>query len=309
MTPQPKRGNSTADRALQLLLLFNEEHPVFTAREIAEALGLSRSTAYRYLQRLGEVGLIDRGDGGATTFRIGPRILELARTARKGADLRDIASIALPMMRSLAKEAGETVLLCRRLGDHVVCLECVEAAKPIRITYERGHVLPAHAGASAKVLLAWASQRAIDSVVSAGNLQKLTDATLIDPAKLRQDLTAIREAGYAISRGERDEGVLGVAAPVRGTDGEVVASVGIAALEHRLEKSRIDDIVRMVCAAAAEIGACLEPETASRALHQEASGVKATSSQQPEPAQEFVSVVAGVVDPVSLPVRRRTRST
>lgn len=307
MTAQPKHSSSTPDRALQILLLFNEQRPVLTAHEVTAALGLSRSTVYRYLQRLGDLGLVDRGDG-ATTFRIGPRILDLARVARKGADLSEIDSIALPIMRRLAADAGETVLLCRRIGGHVVCLERVESPRPIRITYERGQVLATHADASAKVLLAWADNRDIDSLLLAGNLQRFTDATLVDPVRLRQDLTATREAGYAISRGEKDEGVLGVAAPVQGADGAVVASVGIAALEFRVELSKIDDFVQLVCAAAAEIGTCLEPETFAQ-IHRREELAKAMSPRQRQAPHELVGSVGGTVDPVGSPVRRRIRDT
>ncbi len=214
---------------------------------------MSRSTTYRYLQSLRDVGLVD-GTNGDGAFGLGPRVLQLARVARMGFGLSEIA---LPVMRRLSRQVGETVLLCRRMGEHVVCLEREEAARPIRLAFERGHILPVNAGASAKVLLAWADADDVESLLSGGPLQRFTQTTLVDPEDLRENLATIRGSGYAVSHGERDEGVLGIAAPIRGSDGRVAGSLSIAALEYRVTKSQVEDFVRAVCAAASEISALL----------------------------------------------------
>ncbi len=249
-TASPPGRNTTADRAIEVLLLFDERHPVLAATEIAARLGMSRSTTYRYLQSLRAVGLVEE-DAAGGRFRLGPRILSLARVARQALGLPEVA---LPVMRDLAAQTGETVLLTRRSQQQVVCVERVEANQyPIRISYERGHVLPLHAGASAKVLLAFEDPVEIEAVLASGPLPRYTERTVTDPAELRRQLGAIREAGYVVTDGEVDAGVRGVAAPVWGADGRVVAGLSIAGPAFRLDDGALPAAVAAVQTAAATL--------------------------------------------------------
>ncbi|RJL32758.1 IclR family transcriptional regulator [Bailinhaonella thermotolerans] len=242
-----RERNSTADRALDILALFDDRRLVLGGQEVADALGVARSTAYRYLQSLVSSGFVEEQQPAG--YRLGPRVFELARLARKGVGLSEAAR---PVMRDLADAVGEAVLLTRRTGTSVVCLEREEAAHPIRLSYERGHVVPVNAGSAGLVLLAWAPGKEVDRIVEAG-LPRLTGATLTDVTTLRARLAAIREEGVAVSRGELDPDVMGVAAPIRDGGGNVVAAVSIAALSHRVPDSRVPGIARAVVSAAGEI--------------------------------------------------------
>ncbi|MEU3010163.1 IclR family transcriptional regulator [Nocardia asteroides] len=247
-----RERNSTADRALDILLLFSADKPVWTGSEVATELGVARSTGYRYLQSLTTGGFIEEAAGG---FRLGPRIFQLARMARAGLGLSDAA---LPVMRSLAGQINETVLLTRRSGRSVVCLDLVEAQQAVRLSYERGQVLPINAGAAAEVLLAWADPAEVTAVLELAPLERFTPKTLTEPELLRKRLAHIRKTGFAVSQGELDPHILGVAAPIRNATGTVCAAVSIAALAARVPRSQLRDVERAVCGAAAEISRQLE---------------------------------------------------
>ncbi|MER5276471.1 IclR family transcriptional regulator [Streptomyces sp. NPDC002809] len=242
-----RERNSTADRALDILLLYTDERLSLSGAEVARHLGVARSTAYRYLQSLLAAGLVEEGPAG---YRIGPRVLALARLARKGIGLE---AVARPVMQRLRDELCETVLLTRRSGSMVVCLDRVESDGPMRLSYERGHILPVNAGASAMALLAWEGQEDILSVLGHRPLMKLTSRTLTDPDELMARFKRIRVRGVAVTREELDEDVVGVAAPVFGRDGEVRAAVGVAAPVSRLTATRANEVERRVRSAAAEI--------------------------------------------------------
>ena len=131
------------------------------AGEVADHLGVARSTAYRYVQSLVQSGFLEEAETGK--LRLGRRILELAIIARRGLGLSDVAR---PVMRRLCADLGETVLLTRLAGNAVICLEREEAStQRVRISYERGQVLPINAGASAFVLLAWLDDEPLDQVL------------------------------------------------------------------------------------------------------------------------------------------------
>lgn len=246
--------NTTSDRTIDVLLLFDERRPVLSAAEVSRSLAMPRSTTYRYLQTLRSSGLIEEDPvhGG---FRLGPRVFHLARVARQGLGLSEVA---LPFMHTLSEQTGEVVLLTRRSGNQVVCVERVESSFPIRLSYERGHLLPLHAGASAKVLLAFSEASEIDEVIaSLQDLPRFTERTVLDPSTMRAQLTEIRERGVAITDGEVDQGVRGVAAPILGADGRIVAGVSVAGPSFRLDASRLPETAAAVKEAAARVSARL----------------------------------------------------
>jgi len=243
-----RERNSTADRALDILALFGDDRLVITGQEVADQLKVVRSTAYRYLQSLVSSGFIQ--EQRPSGYRLGPRVLELARLARKGIGLSEAAR---PVMRALVAEVGETVLLTCRSGSVVVCLERESTDRPVRLSYERGHILPVNAGASALVLLAWAPREEVESILGVSGLPKLTDATVTDPEQLWSRLEQIRALGYALSRGEVDPDVVGIAAPIRDESGAVAAALSVAALSHHISDERVLTIAAAVDAAAQEV--------------------------------------------------------
>ena len=244
-----RERNSTADRALDILMMFSDTQPVISGTAVAERLGVARSTAYRYLQSLVSTRFLEEAPGGG--FRLGLRVLEIARLARRSYGLSEIA---MPLMTVLAEGVQETVLLTRRAGDLVVCVDRAEAGtRAVRISYERGSSLPLNAGASALVLLAWSPDDEVRRLLHATELRRFTPATLTDVDAIMERLTRIREAGYSITRAELDPDVVGIAAPIRDENSRVVAAVSVAALSSRVNPEAEAEIVKRVLATARDI--------------------------------------------------------
>ncbi|QYN26564.1 IclR family transcriptional regulator [Amycolatopsis sp. DSM 110486] len=253
--------NATSDRALDILTMFADDQATVTGPMVAERLGASRSTAYRYVQSLVTARFLEEAPNGG--FRLGMRVLELAQLARRTVGLSEVAT---PVMEELAEEVGEVVLLTRRTGDLVVCLDRAESReRRVRISYERGAVLPINAGASATVLLAWSDQEEVRELLNRATLQRFTDATLTDVDALVARLDNIRSDGYAIARSELDVEVIGIAAPIWGPqEGEVVAAVSVAGVVSRIPRKAERMIVAKVRSAAARISEQLAVARAGR---------------------------------------------
>ena len=244
-----RERNSTADRALDILAMFTDDRAVVSGVEVADHLGTSRSTAYRYLQSLVANRFLEEAPSGG--FRLGLRVLELARLARRAYGLSDVA---MPVMQRLAATTQESVLLTRRAGDLVVCLDRAESvAHAVRISYERGSALPVNAGASALALLAWADPADTRVLLERAHLTSFTPATLTEVDAVMARLEEIRRLGYSVTRGELDSDVLGIAAPIRDDSGAVVAAVSVAAIASRVPPTRQHEVVAAVCDAATEI--------------------------------------------------------
>lgn len=244
-----RERNSTADRALALLQMFHDGRLAISANEVAESMGVARSTAYRYLQTLVQAQfLFEDGRGG---FRLGMKVLQLARLARKSFGLGEVG---LPVMRALAGEFNQTVLLTKQVGSMVVCLEREESpSQYVRLSYERGTLLSLNAGASALVLLAWLPEAEVRRLLASVELPRFTDATLTDPSQIVARLTAIREAGFGISSGEVDESAMGIAAPIFGSDGRVVAALSVVLIRSMVDDDEVERILEGVTAAASRL--------------------------------------------------------
>lgn len=230
--------------------MFTDTQPSITGPLVADRLRVSRSTAYRYLQSLVGARFLEEAPGGG--FRLGPRISELSRLARRTFGLSDIAG---PVMERLAEDVGEIVLLTRRSGDLVVCLDRAESHdRRVRISYERGVVLPINAGASAIVLLAWSDPDEVRALLTGRQLQQFTEATPTDPEALIARMQRIRSDGYAVARAELDPDVIGIAAPIWGPrENEVLAAVSVAGLISRISPKEERIIIAKVRLAAASI--------------------------------------------------------
>ncbi|MEJ7635498.1 IclR family transcriptional regulator [Aeromicrobium sp.] len=242
-----RERNSTADRALTLLEMFTDDRLEVSAAEVAENLGVARSTAYRYLQTLVQSQFLSEdGRGG---FRLGMKVLQLARLARQGFGLSEMA---LPVMRELANEFHQTVLLTRQMGSAIICLEREESsAQYVRFSFERGSILSLNAGASAMVLLAWLPESQARELLTTVKLQRFTSTTLTDPDEILARLRLIKAEGHAFSVGEVDATSAGIAAPIFRPNGEVLAAVSVALVRSRVSDLDVDRITARVVESAA----------------------------------------------------------
>ena len=260
MTPSStyRERNSTADRALTVLQMFRSDKPEVSAVEVAETLGVARSTAYRYLETLVAAQFLT--DTGRGAFRLGLRMLELGRVARYGIGLTDLC---VPAMRDLAEDLHQTVLLTKLMGNAVVCLEREEAmAQYVRLSYERGSLLDVNAGASAMVLLMSMTDDQVRALLGSTPLHRFTENTLTDTDAVLRRLTKIRADGYAVSRGEVDSTAMGIAAPLFDSRGAVVAGLSVVLIRSLVSKEQIERITAAVISSARALSeqlALIEP--------------------------------------------------
>lgn len=249
------------ERTFSILDLFTRQHPEWSTTEIARACGLPIPTAHRILSALRRRGFVTQ-NARSKRFRLGIGALDLGERARS---LVDVRAAALPILRRLCHDSGETALLTvlSEGHDRSVCLERVESLHPLRLSVEPGRQMPLHAGASQKALLAYLPQDEIDRVVSVP-LERLCRATITDPKELRADLTRIRRRGWASSFEETNIGVWGLAVTLLDGHGSVIGAVGLAGPSARMSRTRTrEDLARLRAGTddlAKVLGAQEEPE-------------------------------------------------
>lgn len=246
-------ANSTADRAIEILLMFNDECPAISAAAVSQQFGMPRSTTYRYLHSLRSRGLIV--DAGESTFRLGPRIFELARAARRG---YSILQLAEPALRRLGKLTGETVLMTEISGLEISVLECIESTGPMRISYNKGQVLPTPATAAAKIFMAFGDPKVAQSILRRRRFEQYTKHTVIDAGEMALEIERVKTQGVAFNRDEVDDGVSAVAAPVRPPRGDVKYAVSVAMPSFRVTEEGLLAVAADVRQTADQIAAIID---------------------------------------------------
>ncbi len=197
-------GCEGARRVLALMLAFSADKNTLTARDLAAATGIALPSVYRYITLLRETGLLAGDERGS--YRLSARLIGLARAAEAAESIIDIAD---PVMRKLAAETGETVILVRLIGRSAVCVHRVQSAQRLRISFEPGQPLPLERGASARLLLS-----GLPPELRKAYLAPLAERDPEAAARLETKATADARRGYAVSEEELETGVWAVSAPV-----------------------------------------------------------------------------------------------
>ncbi|MCE7481646.1 IclR family transcriptional regulator [Microbacterium profundi] len=228
------------------------------ALDIAQDLGLPLSTVYRYLRTLREFALVEEHDG---SYVAGWRLAELSGHDRARARL---VEVGFSILDQLTRSTGETSVITARIGTNAMCLRQVESPKEQRIAFRTNQLLPLHAGTGQRVLLAHAPASVITHVIS-GRIRRFTDKTL-DSAALMRELQHVRDAGWAVSRGELTDGTVAVAVPVFAQGGEVVCSLAVAGVESRCNDAWVSKTRTLLLQASARLSALLVSPPATRQI-------------------------------------------
>jgi DNA-binding IclR family transcriptional regulator len=225
-------GVRSVQRALDILSLLTEERPSITVREVVAATGLAKTTVIRLIQTLEQMGLLWATSSG---YMAGPGLWRWAHLARSSWELPPETK---RMMRDLAAKDRETVNVYVARDIVRVCIAQQESPQPLRHVVHVGDELPMWGGASAKVLLRNATP---------GLLTRVARSSPYGEQHVRRLQEWIDEAthqGFAVSHGEREEGLSAVAVPVLGRAGTVVAALTLSGPTMRFTDERVDTFVK-----------------------------------------------------------------
>jgi IclR family acetate operon transcriptional repressor len=226
-------------KATHLLLCIADSEGL-TAVQAAGAVGIPMGTAYHLLNTLLDEGMLSRD--AARRYQLGPKIAALSVAfAERGPSKQLLLAV-----RQLAEATGETAYLSAWQDGHVVAVAAIEGSSVVRVgrihTELRGHE---HARASGKVMLAELDPEALDAYIATHKLDPLTAQTIDDEQRLRAELDAIRECGYAFDEAEFTPGVGCVSAPIH-ESGICLGCFTISAPFERFEQNRHELTVAVV---------------------------------------------------------------
>ncbi|MFC9557038.1 IclR family transcriptional regulator [Rhodococcus sp. NPDC056960] len=243
-------GSGALDRGLAILTHLTRVRSC-TTPELADALGLSRSTTYRLVERLRDSGwLVDEPSGHV---RLGPAAARLASAAVASTSLKDAA---IPALRALLTATQETVSLAVPNELSMVFVHRERGPRPVGVSAELGTSRPLHCTSVGRAYLAALPPVQCENVLDAliQSPQSPVDESSIDA--LRDEIERTRQRGWSQDAREFDPSSSCCGAAVFDHTGQPIAAISVAGVAERMENI-LDEIGPMVRATAAEISATL----------------------------------------------------
>ena len=251
-TPSDRPGAliGAVDNVLRLLRLF-EDHEMIRVNQVARDMGLSRSTVHRMLATLSHHQFVEQ-DEHSRAYRPGPALVDIGLAVVSKIDIRAISHTALMELRDLT---GETAHLGIMRGDtSVLFLDSVESDRMVRTGSRTGRILPAHATATGKVLLAERTDEQIAALYPSGLPEAPTPRALTALEELLEQIAEVRRLGYAVNHGESEDDVAAVAAAVRDKRGRVRCALVTTAPLSRADDAWVKTAATATMRVARELG-------------------------------------------------------
>jgi DNA-binding IclR family transcriptional regulator len=233
----------SVERALDILFFLAEARRPVTVSEIAEVLEVHVSTASRLLSTLAQKRVVVQSRDG---YRLDLGLLRLTHVVLNEMHVR---TAAYPHLMRLSQLTHHSLYLAALHEGDELYLDQIETEEDASKTIWIGHTIPSHAASGGKVLLAYLADDALANIIDRG-LVAATRFTITDPAKLREQLSSIRENGYAISRDEYLIGYSNVAAPIFDRSGQNIAVVSLSGPSLQLTPERLEALAPQVIATA-----------------------------------------------------------
>ena len=221
------------ERAAAILRLLARGSRRQGLAEVAGALGLARGTAHGILRTLQGVGFVEQ-DAATGKYQLGAALLHLGSSYQ---DVNELRSRAINWADALAARGGEAVRIGTLLDGQVLVVHHVFRPDDTLQTLDVGSLLPLHATALGKALLAYDTTAAAD-LLSEDDLTAYTRYTVTSPVDLVRSLKQVRESGVAAENEEQAVGVASLAAPIRGHGGLVVGAIGMSGAVERFRDAR-----------------------------------------------------------------------
>ena len=240
----------TVDRALRLLLLFEEVDQEYRVGEMGVMLGVDKSMVSRLAATLAERGFLERVPG-SEAYRLGPELGRLGMLAVSSS--HNLTELARGAMERLAEATGETINLAVLEEHKAINIAQVDGPHLVGVGDWIGWKTEPHTTANGKVLLAFA-EGSPENLPLETPLKSFTERTITKLKELRSELERVKSEGWASTLGELEEGFNGVAAPIFDASGRCLAALSVSGPVYRMLPERLPEVAQLCRTTAEEIG-------------------------------------------------------
>jgi DNA-binding IclR family transcriptional regulator len=242
-TAEPRLGSQTLIRGLDVIELV-AEGPI-TLGELADRLGLTRSTTHRLASALADrryLRFVPRSG-----YSLGPKLLELGFRVR---DELDLPRVAAPQLERLALLSGDTVHLGILERGRVLYLDKISGKRRINISSRVGELQPVHSTGLGKALILDHDEESWENFFRAENSAQRTPEAL---AEWQARMRSYALAGYAFDLEENEDQIRCVAAPIRDVAGRIIAALSVSSAAQYMSDERMQTLTKDVVETARRI--------------------------------------------------------
>jgi IclR family pca regulon transcriptional regulator len=234
------RYSQSLERGLAILACFTPQRPILGIVDIADELGMSRSTTHRYVTTLVALGYLEQGE--SRKYRLGLRVTDLGMSALISTGLREQAHT---LLEELCQRTSYTSSLAVLDGPDIVYIDRARsfrrASREDDLGLAPGSRLPAYCTAMGKVMLANLPEAERQQLMAEMVLRKRGPHTITSKSALREELEQIRQENLAVNDQELAAELQSIAAPVRNGNREVVAAVNLVASTSSISLAELID--------------------------------------------------------------------
>ncbi len=226
-----------------------------TLTDISRDTGYPLSTVHRLVATLSRERFVEL-DEPTKRYRIGLAVFGLAQrvSAARGFD-----GVALPVLRRLAADTGESALMSVLDGSHQLYLHHVHGPSQVNVIGDPGEGGPLHCTSMGKVLVAFAPAAVRDDLVATLDLPPIGPNAITDRAAFADEINRVHSLGYAVADEEHEKGIRAVGVPILASDGTARAAISVAAPSFRRSADEMIAMVPTLVDAARELAATLPP--------------------------------------------------
>lgn len=236
-------------KGMELIELIAQHPEGMAIQEIVNLLGHSKTSIYRIICSLEEMGYL-RKNQVKGTFSLTRKMFKIGLST---IGTTTIIEHSYEPMRRLRDKLRETVVLGTMMGAKIVILEQVIGSHHFSFILKPGMGVCLHASAPGKVFLTNIEDSERDEILSNIEMTRFTDNTITNIPDFLLELEKVRACGYGVDMGEELSGVRCVGAPIYNLAGKIAASIWITGPAERLSDESIDDIGKQIVACAYEI--------------------------------------------------------
>jgi len=242
------RQMSGLRRFVNILKLFGEAKSDWTVQQISDQLQVPASTVYRSVRELVATGFLEPSIEGY--YRLGASFIEFDRLVR----LTDpLVRKGTPFLANIVEQAQVpcVAVLARLYDNRVMCVaDHASKGSTILTSYERGLPRPLTRGATSKAILAQLPARRLSKLIENEDWPSRHGMAVTSEEDFRLELTATRKRGYCIGRGEVDQGLAGIAAPVSVTERAITGSLSLVVRASDMDVATERRLVLLVVSSA-----------------------------------------------------------
>lgn len=221
------------ERALVIIEYLLDYPDGLGLAELTAGLKYPKNSIFRIAMTLLEKGYLER-DEQAKRFKVSRKFLAIGHRVLSD---RPILPLALDIMRECRDVVKESVFIGTIVENEGVVMEQVLGSHPFKFTIDPGMRFKLHVAAPGKAILAYLPESERESLISRLNLVRYNERTITTRKGLRDELTSVRESGYALDRGEELHGIVCVGAPVFNQHGYPVAALWTTGPEDRIDEA------------------------------------------------------------------------